>query len=334
MHKQNVTMEDVAAAAGVSRASVSRVFLGQKKVSQATRDKVLRVAHDLGYVPNIMAGSLSSSRTDTIGLLLRDASNPAYGLLFTELQRAAQLENLSLISMTISIDKKDEKQIASLEHLLGLRVAGLIVATGGVPSEKLLPFHEQLPIIRAGRPEVSNRIHAISYDEEHAGITLSQHIIDLGHRNVAVLQTRQNTSFPEWTRATAMINELKKYSVNVTVVDVDHPNDGHDELLAAIQHERVTAVMCPSDMRQLGVLRWLHAAGYSVPDDVSVTGCDGALPGSDVMGLTTYRIPIEELAQQAITEISRLIAKPAAEIVNRKIPGGLVIGSTTGAPKT
>lgn len=333
MEKENVTMEDVAAAAGVSRASVSRVFLGQKKVSQATRDKVFRVARDLGYVPNILAGSLSSSRTDTIGLLLRDASNPAYGLLFTELQRAAQLENLNLISMTISIDRKDEKQIASLQHLLGLRVAGLIVATGGVPSEKLLPFHEKLPIIRAGRPEVSNSIHAISYDEEHAGVTLARHIVELGHRNVAVLKTSKDTSFPEWTRATAMIDELDGHGVTVTIVDVDQPEDGRAEVIEAITRDRITAVMCPSDIRQLGVLRWIQSAGYSVPDDISVTGCDGALPGADIMGLTTYRIAIEQLAQQVITEITRLIANPTREIVNRKIPGELINGTTTGSPK-
>ena len=126
------TMEDVAAEAGVSRTSVSRVLLGQNKVSDETRRKVRTAAARMGYVPNVMASELASRETKTIGLLLRDAANPAYGMLFTELQNAAHDEGLTLVSMTIGADDRGERQVASLHRLVGMRVAALIVATGGV----------------------------------------------------------------------------------------------------------------------------------------------------------------------------------------------------------
>lgn len=324
---KQATMADVAELAGVSRASVSRVFLGQKKVSEATRKKVFAAAEKLGYVPNVMASGLASKENHTIGLLLRDASNPAYGLLFTELQRAAQDLELNLVSMTISIDRKNEKQIASLHHLLGMRVAGLIVATGGVPSEQLLPFHERVPIIRAGRPEPTGLIHAVSYDEDDAGRQLANFVADCGHREIAVIRTAAEASFPEWIRASTMLSTLQERGLRPAIVDVND-NSGIDELLPLIQSGTVTAVMCPSDKRQLDVIRACHAAGLRVPEDVSITGCDGILPGVDLLGLSTYRIPVEDVALAAVSRITELISNPTNAIINDRYQGVLIPGAT------
>ncbi|WP_158408038.1 LacI family DNA-binding transcriptional regulator [Corynebacterium epidermidicanis] len=325
-----VTMSDVAERAGVSRASVSRVFLGQNKVSDTTRKRVLKVAADLGYVPNVMASSLASKEHNTIGLLLRDASNPAYGLLFTELQRSAQEQAMNLISMTISIDRSNEGQLNSLRHLLGMQVAGLVVATGSVPSEQLIPFHQKVPIIRAGRPEISAKIHAVSYDEEDAGRQLAAFVVGNGHRRIAVIRTAKETSFPEWIRAEAMITELAHRGITAHIIDVVEGN-GHDQLRSKLFDNRITAVMCPSDVRQLDVIRFCQALNLEVPEDVSVTGCDGILPGIDLMGLTSYRIPVEQVAQHAITELKNLLAteKPKAQpIITHRIAGELIPGRT------
>ncbi|MGO2361652.1 MAG: LacI family DNA-binding transcriptional regulator, partial [Brachybacterium tyrofermentans] len=134
-----VRLEDVAAAAGVSRTSASRVMLGQGKVSDRTRRRVLAVADELGYVTNVAASELASGGSSTVGLLLRDASNPAYGLLFSELQKAGHAAGVTLLSMTIKHDDQGRQQVASLHRLMGMRVAGLIVATGGVTSDQLEP---------------------------------------------------------------------------------------------------------------------------------------------------------------------------------------------------
>lgn len=325
---RSVTMADVAAAAGVSRASVSRVFLGQKKVSEDTRRKVFDVAERLGYVPNVMASELASNTSKTVGLLLRDAANPAYGQMFTELQKAAQVANISLVSMTVNIDRQDTEQLNSLRHLIGMRVAGLIVATGSVPSEKLEPFANQLPIIRAGRPEPTHGINAVSYDEVHSGTALASYVFDQGHRDVAVMRTAKETSFPEFTRAEAMKLRLEELGARPIVIDIDHNRNGHFELRELLDSDRVTAAMSPTDLRLLNLIRELEAQGISVPDDISLTGCDGLLPGSDLLGITTYRLPVERLAQEVIANVQRLLNTPDCPLVNLSLKGELIPGQS------
>lgn len=329
------TMEDVAAAAGVSRSSVSRVFLGQGKVSDETRRRVFAVAERLGYVPNVMASELASRGSSVVGLLLRDAANPAYGLLFTKLQEAAHEAGITLISMTISSDPRGSRQIDSLHRLMGMRVAGLIVATGGVTSAQLEPFRARIPIIRAGRPEESGRIHAVSYDERESARALAAHVADQGHRAVAVVVTQEHASYPEYIRATNAAAELAARGVRIVPVPAAAVTDGVDEAVDLARRGEVTAVMCPSDLRALHLMRALAAVGLSVPGDVSVAGCDGILPGIDLLGLTSYRIGVERLAQRAIANIAALIGdRPPQGVVRELIAGQLLPGRTVAAPAT
>lgn len=330
------TMEDVAAAAGVSRTSVSRVMLGQKKVSEETRRRVFAAAERLGYVPNVLASELASRGSSTIGLLLRDAANPAYGLLFTQLQEAAHAADLTLVSMTVTADTRGRRQVAGLHRLMGMRVGGLIVATGGVTSEQLEPFCSRIPIIRAGRPETTDHIHAVSYDEVHAGRSLAEHVADAGHRDVAILVTAEGDSYPEYVRGTTMAATLAGRGVRIIPVPVGAgPRGGVAEAVALAREGRVSAIMCPSDLRQLEVIRGLAAVGLSVPGDVSVSGCDGILHGADLLGLTTYRIPVEQLARRTVSRMAELLAAhPGAGVVAERLPGVLVPGRTVGPPSS
>lgn len=326
------TMEDVARAAGVSRTSVSRVFLGQAKVSKETVRRVHEVAAELGYVPNRIASGLASGGSSTVGLLLRDASNPAYGLLFTQLQLEAHAAGIDIISMTIAEDLRGHKQVAALDHLIGMQVSALIVATGGVTSEQLDPFRERLPIIRAGRPEATTRVHAVSYDEVDAGRRLGSLVAGQGHRRVAVLHTSADGSYPEWVRARAITDALQAGGAEVVSLPV---RQRADQVVAAVDLAvagEVSAIMCPSDVRALEVLREVRARGLSAPEDVSVTGCDGIMPGLDLIGLTTFRIAVEELAQRAVKNLVGLLSGQIQSVVHEEVAGTLVPGTTSGPP--
>ncbi|MFC6359772.1 LacI family DNA-binding transcriptional regulator [Luteococcus peritonei] len=302
-----MTIDDVARRAGVSRTSVSRALLGQNKVSDQTRSRVRQAAEELGYVPSVAASTLASGRGDTLGLLLRDAANPAYGLLFTELQRYGREAGRQVVSMTVTTDEHGRGQVAALHHLVGLRVAGLVVATGGLSTEQLLPFAGILPIVRAGRPEESGLLHAVSYDERGGGAEVARAIHAHGHRRVAVLVTDADVSYPEWVRGTAIVETLRALGVDVDELAVRRHFEGATEVCDLARQRRVSAVACPSDMRALQVLRVARSQGLRVPDDLSVTGFDGILPGADLIGLATYRIPVEEVASAAIRTLLEVV---------------------------
>ncbi|MEV7610934.1 LacI family DNA-binding transcriptional regulator [Microbacterium sp. NPDC089320] len=328
-----VTISDVATAAGVSRATATRALKGEGRFSPETQERILATAERLGYVPNTMAAELAAGRTGTVGLMLRDASNPAYGLLFSRLQDEAHQRGLDLLTVTIGADVQGAKQVGALHRLLGMRVAGLIVATGGITTAQLEPFADQVPILRAGRAETSGRIHSAHYDDAAHGRLLASHVVSLGHRRVVVLAGNEEASVPEHLRALAMQSTLASGGVGVDVVSTGaRPDEGVAEALAAVR-AGATAVMCASDYRQLAVMRALRSLGLSVPGDVSVTGCDGILPGADLLGLTTLRIPVEAVAAAAVETMQGLLTSDADSVspVRQPFVGTLVPGSTAAA---
>lgn len=328
------TMSDVAQAAGVSLSSVSRVFLGQKKVSDKTRAKVLAVAEELGYTPNSSSHRRYCKDGRTIGLLLRDADNPAYGALFTGLHMAAERRGWEVTTMTVSKGKQDEHQIELLHRLLAMDVAGLIVATGDLPSELLEPFMARVPILRAGRPEPHNLIHAVALDAEEAGRELARLVVEAGHTRIAVVSTRPEISFPEHTRAVGAVEEIRRSGLEPFVVDVGFET-GAEYILPLVQSGAATAVMCPTDRRQVEYINLFEHNGLTVPGDVSVTGCDGQLPGGDLMGLTTYRWPVRDMAdlvvEQTIDIIERFGTPDSPRTpVNLVVKGEVIPGRTLG----
>jgi len=322
--RRSITEEYLAEQLGVSRATVSRALHGTGRVSVPTRRRVLELADRVGYVPNVMASELAAGRTRTVGLLLRDSSNPAYGLLHASLQASAHRRGIEVLTVTATGDVGASRQVAGLRRLLGMRVSGLVVATGDVPSEHLLAFRDAVPMIRAGRPESDPEIHAVAYDEEHHARLLVEHVLSHGHRRVAVLTPGPAVSLPESVRASGMTRLLADAGARPVAVPVRETIDGIAAVLDLAERGEVTAVMCPTDLRALEVLRQARARGMSVPAQLSVTGCDGILPGLDLIGLTSVRLPVEELADHVVAHLARLMEAAPAQPVHEALRGELV----------
>jgi DNA-binding LacI/PurR family transcriptional regulator len=323
------TMLDVALAAGVSRATVQRVLQNRGRFSPDSQTRVMKAVRELGFVPNVLASELASPSSRVIGLLLRDASNPAYAALFVELARAAHEHQLPLVSMTVHHDEGGDRQIFALRRMLGMRVAGLVVATGDVSSQQLEPFNASLPILRAGRPEVNSSINAISYDEVHNATLIANHVISAGHRTVVVIQPTEVLSYPEHLRGTTVVQVLRAAGRDVhTVVVTDTFDQGADSAVDLALRVGASAIMATTDRRQMAVMRELHARGLTVPRDMSVTGLDGLTPGLDLLGLTTVRLPVETLAQRVMTVMDQFIGGDAHGLVQEKVQGELIPGTT------
>ena len=325
-----VTEEDVARHLGISRATVSRAMHGRGRISTTTRERVLAAANTLGYVPNTNAVRLASRHNDTLGLLLRDSENPAYAALLSRLQLEAQRLKYEIFTVTVSADEHGHNQLAGLRRLLGIRVAGLFVATGDVSGEQLHPFLKDVPMIRTGRPEPDAEIDAVSYNEpEHARI-LADHVFSLGHRDIGVIITDSEVSHPEWVRGTTAAARLRDAGASVTTYPARKSTDGIATALDDALTGNITALMLPTDTRLLDAMRAAAARGLRIPEDLSMTGCDGLFPGTDLLGLTTLRLPVEQLAEASMRRMSTLLASdhPHDEVGHELLAGTLIHGQT------
>ncbi|MFJ7996380.1 LacI family DNA-binding transcriptional regulator [Streptomyces sp. NPDC096310] len=330
----NVTMEAVATAAGVSRATASRVFYGSTPVSPKTRDAVYAAAQKLGYVPNVMARSLAARGSDILGLLLRDPTNPAYGLLFSELQSHISRVGLQMVTVAPSRTEGAHFERQALNRLLGLRVGGMFVATGVIRAEMLGPFLDVVPVVVIGRPETHPRICSVSYDEENNATQLADAVASHGHRAVAVVVPSAENSVPENRRGVTMARRLRSHGIQVHEIPAPtfgRSDEGVEEIVARQRAGRITAAMFPSDWRLLAFLPHAQAAGVRVPEDLSLTGCDGIMHGIDLLGFTTLRIPVERAAGRAVTVMRSMLDNPGAtEVTHELLPGTLVPGRTLG----
>ena len=303
-----VTLSDVALLAGVDRSVVSRVINDDPKLSirPATRQRVLETIDKLGYRPNAAARSLRTARSYMLGLFIPDFANPVYA----EIIKGAETEAGKLGYALMTASSEGVRQ--GVDHYVDLfgqgRVDGLLFA--GEESGREL---EQLRSLRLPWVLVNRRVPGsdryVVLDDEHGSKLAVDHLVALGHRRIAHVAGPEtaDTARRRRTGYTAAMTSAGLTADPRLIVHADYtPAGGHAamrELLAA--DDRPTAVFVANVASAVGVLHALHAAGVSVPGDISVIAVhDMALAGHLVPALTTVRMPLGELGARAV----RLIA--------------------------
>jgi DNA-binding LacI/PurR family transcriptional regulator len=330
---RNPTILDVARLAGVSKSVVSRVLTGRGSVGAPARRRVLDAASELGYVVNAVARAMAAHRTHTLGVFVRDAATPFYGHLLTAMQERASHHGYRVVTATGSGKFEVAAERRALETLVMLQVEGLVVCSGLLPAHDVVPFAERIPTIVAGRPETHASITSVFCDEDEGGARLAEHVVGLGHRTVAVVRLDADQSLTMAPRTAAMARRLRELGAAV----VEMAGGQVDELASVAQAlgeaPAVTAVMAPSDIHAVRLMELLAEAGVDVPGRMSVTGYDGigALRTS-LIGLTTWRQPIDQLGVSAVDAVVRLLDDHPAPPHHQALAGELVRGRTAVSP--
>lgn len=325
----DVTMSDVAALARVSRATVSRVLAGHDVVSGSTRDRVLQAVRTLGYVPNANAQSLAQPRHNAAGVLLRDPRNPVYGHLHAALQEAAPALGLEVVAVTVSRAGGVEAEREGIQRLLRHRVSGILIASGSAPSSLVAETAATLPTVAVGRVEADPSITAVSYDERSNCELIAEAVVGAGHRRVAVVGVPVSNSYMENLRGEYLREGLR--ARGVAVVEVQPEPDG--QLIDLVRRGEVTCICFPTDLRMLAFMDAAGQAGLRVPEDVSITGIDGIMQGRDYLGLTTVRLPVEDVARRSLEVFAAMVppADDAPPARSERLAGRFVRGRTLGA---
>lgn len=299
------TRADVARRAGTSTAVVSYVLNGgPRPVAPATRARVEKAIEELNYRPDRIARALAARRTETLGLVVPDITNPFMSDVARAVEAAASARGYTVLLANSAIDQKREQ--AHIEHLIDRRVDGILLASVGLEPA----FAEE--INRSGVPVVvlDRRVDGldgatVTVDNAGGALEAASHLIGHGHRRVACI-TGPPALRPTaerrkgWAEAVAG-HGLARRACPVVTARIDR-RAGYDAAIRLIRRPRPpTAVFVATDEQAFGVLRAAADLGLVVPDDLAVASFDGiAQAAYAVPGLTTMAQPVDNMAGRAV----------------------------------
>jgi DNA-binding LacI/PurR family transcriptional regulator len=333
-----VTIADVASAAGVSKTAVSFAFNNPERLGQATLDRVLGVAHDLGYAPHPAARALSMRRSGTIGILIPQRlstvfANPFLSELIQGLGELCEEHDLTML-LVPPLD-------GSLEGAIRQASVDGFISLGLSADDRALEMLDRIgiPVVAVDSESSPNR-PAVNVDDESGARAAAQHLLDLGHREVAIILLPPTRAQVGHTPTAS--RRLAGYRAALDSAGAPEP---HTVTAAATQaagarafeslprgKRRPTAVLAMSDMAAIGLMAAAQSAGLKVPGDLSVVGYDDLpMAAWTTPPLTTVRQPIIEKGRLAAR---LLIQRMKGKAVQSPPPLGtsLVVRGSTSPP--
>ncbi|QBE62601.1 LacI family DNA-binding transcriptional regulator [Pseudoduganella lutea] len=308
-----VTIKDVAQAANVSVASVSRVLNGHSTVTDDTRARILAVMKALRYVPHVGARSLSTNLTDTVGVLLPDL----YGEYFSEMIRgidgAARRRGLHLL--VASLHGGADEAATALRTMRG-RVDGLLVMSPHADAAFLADnLPGQLPVVLLNSGAGGGAYASVSIDNFSAAYAMVGHLAASGHRSIGFI-TGPAGNFEAQERLRGYRAALAAFlpRAREAVYEGDFTEEAGTRVGTALarRKRRPGAVFAANDMMAIGAQLALQAAGVDVPGDIALAGFDDIPVARYVTpALTTVRVPIAEMGALALGRLAAQIAAGA-----------------------
>ena len=301
---QRVTIAHVAEAAGVSRATVSRVMNGLATVDPEIGQRVRDAATKLNYMPSTVARSLAIGRTQTVAIVVPDLANPMFQETLRGLTRAAAREGYRVL-VADSIENPDEEIILAREARR--RCDALVLVSPRMDPSVLAGLLPELaPVVLVNRESPVSGVPSLAVDYGAGIRRIVSELQRLGHRRVAYL------AGPEGSHGNrARLDALRQLDAAAPEI-VEIPcgamfEDGY-RVRDAVLDSGATAAVCFNDLVALGLLGALHEAGVAVPERISVTGFDD-IPFARFASpaLTTASVPQTQLGEQAWTRLWDLL---------------------------
>ncbi|GAA2397190.1 LacI family DNA-binding transcriptional regulator [Streptomyces glaucosporus] len=333
-----VTLADVAARAGVSAATVSRVLSGNYPVAGATRSRVLRAVEELEYVVNGPASALAASTSDLVGVLVNDIADPFFGIMASAVQSEMGPEKAGgKLAVVCNTGGSPERELTYLTLLQRQRAAAVVLTGSAVEDEKhttalaarlrrlteagtriVLCGRPPLPEAATGRADGADGADGeetgdstapitVAFDNRGGARRLTEHLLALGHRRIGYVAgpvERTTTRHRLEGHRAALADhdpQLLAASDRLTVHGAYDRSSGYDGALELLRRAPdLTAVLAANDTVALGVCAALRDQGLRIPEDISVAGFDDLPFSADAApALTTVRIPLHEAGARA-----------------------------------
>ena len=328
---ETVTLAKIARAAGVSSSTVSRILNGTARVSAEKQRAVEEAVQRYNYRPNVLARSLASGRTNTVGVLTQDIASPFYGEWLRGIEDELTVTGLSPLFVSGHWNAVDEQH--QLERLLTRCVDGVIVLHGLVDPDYLKAYSARVPVVMLGRPlESTERLVCLSADNRQGAYDLMSHLIQLGHRRIAHISGHPLQPDSE-QRMIGYRQALEDAGIAFDESLIQRGNFEESGGLVAMERlldsgAAFTAVFAANDQTAYGARLAMYRRHIRVPEDISLVGFDD-LPGSlySTPPLTTVRQPIYDIGRMAAEAMVRLMR--GETVPNRMMAVELIERETT-----
>lgn len=330
-NKEKITIVEVAAAAKVSVATVSRVLNNPQSVRRDKRDRVLASVEQLGYRPHMYAKRLAGGRLNIYGLIIPGYEGIFYSFYALEILRSigAALENRNVDILLHIFWKEDKFNLSLVEGVLFADVIGNLAQL-----EKALA--EKIPVVVVNKILDDLPVTCVGVDNFKGAKEATEFLIHLGHKKIAHITGDMNTQ--------CAVQRMEGFKKALSGAQIDIPKEyikqGNFSRLSAREaaealfssQDYPTAVFVASDDMASEVINFLFERGLDVPDDVSIIGFDdnpyaNAIP----MNLTTVKQPFEEMVKRAVAILQELIegTRKPGDIEKISLPPSLIIRDTT-----
>lgn len=324
---RRITSYDVARAAGVSQSAVSRCFAAGASVAPATRQLVLKVAHELGYRPNALAQGLISGRTNLVAVLISSLTNLYYPEVLAELTHRLTARNMRVLLFALNAESDVD---AVLDQVFRHSVDGVICAARLSDKQVRLFNDHRVPLVLYNRAAPS--ASSVSCDSAAGEHELVGKLLAAGHRRFGLIAGPEDSSVGE-DRRRAVLECLAQAGIaDPPMVRGDFSYESGARGLRRLieQGGSFDAIVCVSDLMAIGAIdAGRHEFGLRAPEDISVVGFDGSGPATWASyQVTSIRQPVRRITEAAVSMLTDRIDDPTLPAERRLFSGEFIAGAS------
>lgn len=328
--KSRVTIDDVAYASGVSNATVSRVLSGYEFVKETTRSRVMEAVEQLGYVANLPARSLSSGRSQVIGLLVPNLDIGYVGTITQGIDQELARSNYDVVLYTSH--RRQDKESFYVNAIANGLTEGLLLIAPLVPATYLNALRKQnFPYVLIDQHDATENSSVVGATNRQGAYEATRYLNRLGHTRIAFItgSLAVRSAIDRLEGYKAALAECNIPFRKDLVIDGDYQQQTSYELTKSLLRcvdPPPTAIFASNDLSAFGAMDAAREHGFRIPDDISIIGFDDVPQASFVYPkLTTVRQPLEQMGQVAAKMLLEQIEDPSRPPQRVELPTQLVI---------
>lgn len=330
MHKQEVTIYDVAREAKVSMATVSRVVNGNNNVRKETRERVEAVIKKLHYQPNAVAQGLASKKTTTVGLIVPELTNLYFAELSKGIDDIALLYKYNIIIS--SIENRLMKEDEVIQSLLNKQVDGVIYMSNRLPEEAANAFKRtNTPVVLAGTKDNRDEFPSVTIDYQKADTEALNLMFNDGKKNLALVVGDPDAVVNKENRIPAYRRFLKENDIKTEHVytGINDYSDGYN-VYSKLKKDGVDGVIVTRDGTAVGILNAAMDAGTKIPEELEIITASATQIASVVRpALTTIRQPLYDMGAVAMRMLTKLMDNEKVDETHVQLPYELLKKQST-----